>query len=101
MEQPSAQRPFGPDSAAWLAVYLAKFDVPKLDAASQLARSMTSEALGSPTKLHDFLDAVWDAVSRELDCTSLGQEQQEELYRLERQLAASVVALRPIVKHEN
>lgn len=86
--------PFGADSAAWLAAYLGRFDAQRLAEASTLAQAVNTEELQDTKKLRDFLAGVWDSVSRELDCTDLSEEEQEELSGLETQLAESVHSLR-------
>jgi len=88
---------FGAESATWLATYLGKFDSAKLRDARALATAATRKELREPTKLRDFLGAIWDAVSQELDCSDLSEQQQQELQRLEQHLSHSVHVLRVVV----
>lgn len=92
-----AEAPFGAQSVEWLAVQLSKFNAERLQDAATFARSRTSAELREPEALRAWLGVLWDAVSRELDCTELSDVEREELRRLESNLAQSVHVLRPIV----
>ena len=70
--------PFGVESADWLAAVLSKFQAERLQEAPFLARNKTSEDRQDPIALRNWLGSIWDAVSRELDCTDLPEEQQEK-----------------------
>jgi hypothetical protein len=86
--------PFGADSAEWLAAYLGKFDATRIKEVADVAKNTPYGALREPKALYDFLRLIWDAVSRELDCSELPQAEQQALGRIEQKLAYSVHVLR-------
>lgn len=93
---PSAA-PFGAQSVEWLAIKFGRFNTERLRDAATFARSKTAADLQDPQVLREWLGGLWDAVSRELDCSQLSAVEQDELRRLESLLAQSVHVLRPVV----